>query len=227
MANQATTTISCPSGNAYRVELSDDDILPFSFFSRHVELNAADSKDQIRVRLGLCVSQLVLTAERRFRDWIESEPGLNQQRPSLPEGKRIAEVDEFAYEVAHDLSHWSDLTDMVLDCRAVLSKRGYVSEATLKALEVKYKAHMDSRRKATGAPYVIIDRVNIPDDDLYAFANFDCAFDTVSRVPEHLADRIATYAMLRYKGVPMETLVTAFAEAVDELVRSGVLGKTH
>jgi hypothetical protein len=145
----------------------------------------------------------------------------------LPEGKRIAQVDEFAYEVALDLSHWSALTDVVLDCRAVLSSMGYVSEAALEALEVKYKAHMDSRRKATGAPYVIIDRVNIPDDDLYAYANFDCAFDTVSRVPEHLADRIATYAMLRYKGVPMETLVSAFAEAVDELVQSGVLSKTH
>jgi len=29
MTNQATMTISCPSGNAYCVVLSDDSILPF------------------------------------------------------------------------------------------------------------------------------------------------------------------------------------------------------
>lgn len=227
MGNHATTTITCPSGNAYRVALSDDSILPFGFSSRYVELNAAELKDQTHVRLGLSVSQFVVMAERGYLDWIESEPGLNKHRPSLPEGKRIAKVDEFANELAFELSHWSALTDMVLDCRAVLSKMGYVSEVALEALDVKYKAHMESRRKASGAPYVIIDRVNIPDDDLYAYANFDCAFDTISRIPEHLADHMATYAMLRYKGVPMETLVIAFAEAVDELVRSGVVGKTH
>jgi len=86
---------------------------------------------------------------------------------------------------------------------------------------------MDKCRQATSTPYVTIDRVNIPDEDPYSYANFDFACNTVSRIPELLTEHIADYAMLRHKRVPAQTLVTAFTEAVDDSVRSGVVGATH
>jgi len=134
MANHATTTITCPSGNAYRVALSDDSILLFSFFSRYANLRGVKRLDQARVRLSLCVSQFMLMAERFYRDTAESESGLNKHKLSLPEGKRIAAIDDFARELVFELSHWSELTDMVLDSRAVLSEMGYASGTALQAL---------------------------------------------------------------------------------------------
>ena len=227
MANHATTTVTCPSGNEYRVALSDDCILPFCALSRYASLSNVARVDQARVRLSLCVSQFMLMAERFYRDTTESERRLNKQRPSLPEGTRIAKIDEFAHELVFELSHWSELTDTVLDSRAVLSEMGYASETALEALAGEYEAHADRCRQATSTPYLTIDRVNISDEDLYAYANFDFACSTVSRIPELLTERIADYAMLRHKGVPAQTLVTAFTEAVDDLVRSGLVGATH
>jgi hypothetical protein len=77
-----------------------------------------------------------------------------------------------------------------------------VSGAVLVAPGGDTKARMDDRCQASGASYVIIDRANIPADDLYSCANFDFAFDTICRVPERLAEHIATYAMLRVGAGP-------------------------
>lgn len=228
METQATITIACRSGQVYEATLGDDNTLPFGFFTRRFQLIGVEQKDQTAVRLGLCVSQFVLVAERFYRDEIEADPGMTKCRVTQPKGLRIVKVDEFANEVAFHLSHWGDLMDMVLDSRSEVAKRGYVSDAAFQALGERYHAHIDSIRRATGAPYVVIDRINIPDADLYAYANFDFDFCTVRPIPELLADRVVAYAILRHKGVPMETLVTAFEQAVDELVRSGGLrNKTH
>ena len=213
--------ITCKSGHVYQTDIPTEVRPPFWALSTRFKIAGVDKRDEPEVRIGLSIAEFGLFCETHYQKNKATMPDVTKAPYVLSHVRLSDEIKGFGDLVTESFTSWAEFYDIRERERDNLARLGYVTEAELEALAARYEARMAELYLLSGGQPVAIDRVALPERDLFMFSNYECTCQMVEAIKDGMSDLIEGYCVLRYKGVPQERLLEAMAENAKDLIYYG------
>ena len=222
MQTQPNITITCKSGHVYRTDIPEEIRPPFLALSTRFKVAGVEKRDEPEVRIGQSIAEFALFCESHYQKNKTTMPDVTKE-PFVSCVPLDDELNEFVESLTGSFTSWADFYDIREKERDDLERQGYVTEAELQALAARYKARMDELFLLSGGKPVTIDRVALPERDLYIFCNYSQTSKILEYIKKPMCEYIETYYVLRHKGITQERLLAAMAENAQELIYYGLV----